>query len=312
MAEKSRQPPQPLTALGRAAEYDAALASEALDEVKDARERYRRMYDDAKDVAGSTDATDALLRRARLDVELEDDDDLIATTPLLLARADLQTGDKAEALALQSTVFSHRSDPALAERDYKEARKLLDGIAEPAAENASAVPYAQGEILRMRSLSVKLQPVTNDVGVRLEQRCQYLQDAQRSYVEAMQPGDARWTIRAGIRIASMYVALHDELLAIPVPPSFSKTEDDKKLFRAAMRVRYRILLEKGIDLLEHVLQFDTRTQVKSGWLDRAKAIRGQLQQQLADEKAEIAKLPYTEKDIQEGLDRIAQRNKKKP
>jgi hypothetical protein len=308
VAEKARAAGQPLSKLGRDAEYNAALCSEALEDIRDARDRYRRAADDAK---GTPDVTDALMRRARLDVELEDDDDLAQTSPLVLALTDLLPGDKAEVQALESTVAAHKGELAEAQKKLDAAEKTLASVQVPAPQNASAVPYARGEILRAKSLGVKLQPVGNDFGVKLETRCQFLQDAQESYIDAMKPGDVRWTIRAGVRIASMYVALHDELMAVPPPPSFSKTEDDKTLFRAAMRYRYRVLLEKGLDLLDHVLRLDAKLATKSPWIDRARGVRVHLEKELADEKAEMAKLPYTEKDIAEQLDKIAKKAAKK-
>jgi tetratricopeptide (TPR) repeat protein len=303
VAEKARG--LPLTQLGRDAEYNAALCSEGLEEIRDARDRYRRAAEDGK---GTTDSTDALMRRARLDIEIEDDDDLALTTPLVVARPDLPPGDKAEVQALDATVFAHKGDLVSAQKGLDAAEKTLAGVAVPAPQNASAVPYALGEILRARSLAVKLQPVGNDFGQKLEARCQFLQDAQEAYIDAMKPGDVRWTIRAGVRIASMYVALHDELVAVPAPPAFSKTEDDKTLFRAAMRYRYRVLVEKGLDLLERVLRLDGKAGVKSPWIERARGVRVRLEKELADEKAALAKLPYTEKDIADQLDKIAKKN----
>ena len=305
VAEKARAQGQPLSKLGRDAEYNAALCSEALEDIRDARDRYRRA---AVDGIGTSDATDALMRRARLDVELEDDDDLAQTTPLVLARPDLLPGDKAEVQALDSTVLAHKGDLAAARRLLDAAEKTLATVAVPAPQNASAVPFAEAELLRVQSLAVELQPVGSDFGQRLERRCELLQQAEESYVDAMKPGDLRWTIRAGVRIASMYVALHDALMAVPPPPSFSKSEDDKALFRAAMRYRYRVLVEKGLDLLERVLRLDGKLGTKSPWIDRARAVRAQLEQELADEKAALAKLPYSEKDIAEQLDKLAKKS----
>ena len=303
LAEKARG--LPLSQLGRDAEYNAALCSEALEEIRDARDRYRRAAEDGK---GTTDSTDALMRRARLDIEIEDDDDLVLTTPLVLARPDLPPGDKAEVQALDATVFAHKGDLVSAQKGLDASEKTLAGVQVPAPQNASAVPYARGEILRAKNLSVKLQPVGNDFGQKLEARCQLLQDAQEAYIDAMKPGDVRWTIRAGVRIASMYVALHDELVAVPPPPAFSKTDDDKTLFRAAMRYRYRVLVEKGLDLLDRVLRLDGKAGVKSPWIDRARGVRAHLEQEIADEKAALAKLPYTEQDIADQLDKIAKKN----
>ncbi|MBK7402987.1 MAG: hypothetical protein IPJ34_43870, partial [Myxococcales bacterium] len=113
------------TALGRAAAYNGALASEALDLPLDARDRFRKL---ALSAPETPDAIDANLRRARLDVELEDYDDLGKASSALLARVDLADWDRAETFAYQALAAIRAGDlPAATPRCS--ARRTRSSIA---------------------------------------------------------------------------------------------------------------------------------------------------------------------------------------
>ena len=297
--------PTVLSALARAAAYDAALCSERLGENKDARDRYAALAADAPD---SVDATDAQLRRARLDVEIEDDADLAKSSAGLLARKELGLGDRAEALALQSLALVHAGDLASAQKDLLGAEKLLEqlapGDAPPPPQNAAAVWFAKGEAIRARGLTIALNPPPPDFSAKMEARCQSILDAEDAYVDAIKTEQLQWAVRAGVRVASLYGDLHDDLMSIEAPKSVT-TDAKKSLFRGAMRLRYRILLEKGLGTLERTLNLEQTTGVKSTWFEHARQARAKLDKQLADEKAELAKLPYTEEQLKKALDDLA-------
>jgi hypothetical protein len=298
------------SALGRAAMYDAALCSEQLGQSKDARDRFVALAIAAPD---STDASDANLRRARLDVEIEDDADLAQSSAALLARKDLQTGDRAEAMALQGLALVHTNDLLDAEKDVDAADKLLKQAtpadADPPPQNAAAVDFAKGDLIRAKGLKIELNPPPPDFSVKMEARCQSILDAEDAYVDTIKTGELKWAVRAGVRVASLYADLHDDLLAIE-PPKSATTDAKKSLFRGAMRLRYRILLEKGLGTLDHTLNLEAATGVKSAWFEHAKQAKAKLEKELADEKAEIAKLPYTEDQLKKALDDLAKGDSK--
>ena len=260
----------PLSSMGRAASYNAALCSEQLDDTKDARDRFKAL---ALAAEGSADAIDALLRRGRLDVELEDWSDLSQSASALLGRTDLVPSDRAEALGLQAIALVEVKELPSAEKDVEAAERILfppslsdDTPAPP--QNSAAVWFAKGEVIRAKGALIALNPPPADFGVKMEARCQAILDAEDAYVEAIKTGQIRWAVRAGVRVASMYTALHDDLLAIP-PPKSASTDAKKDLFKGAMSLRYRILLEKGLGTLEHTLNLEPTTGVKSAWFARA-------------------------------------------
>jgi hypothetical protein len=311
IADHAEQPqgaaPSPL---GRAAMYDGALCSENLGQSKDARDRYAVLGNAAPE---STDAADANLRRARLDVEIEDDADLAQASAALLARKDLQPGDRAEAMALQGLALVHTNDLINGGKDVEAAEKLLDqaapGDADPPPQNAAAVEFAKGDLIRARGLQITLNPPPPDFSTKMEARCQSILDAEDAYVDAIKTGELKWAVRAGVRVASLYADLHDDLMSID-PPKSATTDAKKSLFRGAMRLRYRILLEKGLGTLDHTINLETATGVKSAWFEHAKQAKAKLEKQLADEKAEIAKLPYTEEQLKKALDDLAKADAK--
>jgi cell division protein FtsB len=87
----------------------------------------------------------------------------------------------------------------------------------------------------------------------------------------------------------------------PVPTG-SSTARQKQLFEGAMRLRYRVLLEKGLKMMEATVRLGERTGEKSDWVGRATEARRDLELALEAEKAALAKLPFTEAELQAGLD----------
>jgi hypothetical protein len=307
------------SSLGRAAAYNAALCSENLDELKDARDRFRAL---ASAASGTSDALDAELRRGRIDLELEDWSDLGIAASGLLAWKELSRPDRAEALALQGLSMLHGSkDLASAEKTIAQAVKLIeqkdkpDEIAPP--HNVGAVHFAKGDLLRAQANAItflddkdpKAPIVSADFPNKMEARCQKILDAQDEYVEAINTRELKWAVRSGLRVATMYIELHDAVVVIP-PPKSATTEDKKQLFRGAMLLRYRILLEKGLGTLDRALNLEKAQNAKSTWLEQARKAKTAVEKQLEAEKAELAKLPYTEEQLKKALDDLSKKSSK--
>lgn len=314
-ADRAERPE--LSPLGRAASYNAALCSERLEESSDARDRYREL---ATAAAGSADAVDADLRRARLDVELEDWTDLGLAASGVLGGKELGRFDRAEALALQGLAMIHGSkDLASAQKSIASAMKLVD--TKDASEvvpphNLAAIRFARGDLLRAEGSAIVFVDPANPTApivaaefpAKMEARCQKVLDAQDEYVESINTRELKWAVRSGVRVATMYIDLHDAVVVIP-PPKGATTEAKKQLFRGAMLLRYRILLEKGLGTLERTLNLEKAVNAKTSWLEHARKAKATLEKQLADEKAELAKLPYTEAELKKAFDDLSTKSK---
>src|SRR5205814_465658 len=126
-------------------------------------------------------------------------------------------------------------------------------------------------------------------------------DAEEAYIDAIKTKEVNWGVRAGLRVASMYVDLHEALLVIP-PPKSATTEEKKALIRGALRLRYRILLEKGLGTLDRTINLEKAAAASTGWLAHAKKAKADVEKLLEDEKMELKKLPYTEEQLQKAFD----------
>jgi hypothetical protein len=143
-------------------------------------------------------------------------------------------------------------------------------------------------------------------GAVLEERCRGLLDAQNAYTRAMRSYDPHWAAMAGYRVGELYDRLYRDLLAIP-PPKAADTEDKRRLFEGAMRLRYRVLLEKGLAMMSHTLLLADKTGVDSAWIDRARDAKDGLERALGEQKAVLAELPYGEKDLERALRDLAEK-----
>jgi hypothetical protein len=112
-------------------------------------------------------------------------------------------------------------------------------------------------------------------------------------------------------VGETYRALHRDLMQIP-PPATSKTPKQKQMFFAFMHISYRILLEKGLRELEQTVDLGERTADSSAWIQRAKDAREEMRTALADEKAQIEKMPFTEEEVKAALDLLKKKTAGKP
>lgn len=284
--------------------FNAGLAHEALGERSVAIERYRVVV---QRFADSELAREAATRLVNDDAYVEKWDDLRKDADELLARKDLTilesiAGHGAKALAL---IEQEQLDEAAREvataRDIIEQNRLGEA-GRPPLELAE-VSFALGEVRRHKSEKILFVPVPPNFADVLEARCTGLLDAQNAYTEAMKSLDAHWSAMAGYRIGQLYQTLHHDVMQIP-PPDKAKTLKQKQLFEGAMRLRYRVLLEKGLKMMDGTVRLGERTGEDSTWVHRAADAKRDLERAFEDEKNALAKLPFTEQELQDALDRL--------
>jgi hypothetical protein len=78
-------------------------------------------------------------------------------------------------------------------------------------------------------------------------------------------------------------------------------EKDKQLFYAIMHVRYRAFLDKGVEMMRRTTELGEKTPESHAWLARAKAAKKDMEDALALEKAEFAKFPFTEAEVERAI-----------
>jgi hypothetical protein len=292
--------------------FDLGLSLEGLEARADARDTYlglaRRFPQGAK-------ARAALVRAATLDAYLEDWGALESIGEELLARPDLEDIERIVALGARGLARAEQS-AADASLDLRASGDILAGLdlsdrfhygerdVLPVA--IAQLRFALGELRRIRSERIVFDPLPPDFVASLDARCAGLLEAQAAYSQAVRSVDPHWAAMSGYRVGEMYRHLHHDLVSIP-PPATSKTERQKQIFFAFMHVRYRVLLEKGLREIEQTVALGERTQDSSSWISRAREAREEMQAALADEKAQIGTMPFTEAEIATALDRLGKR-----
>ena len=284
--------------------YNGALAHEGLGAREAAIERYNGLL---QRFPRHATARGALFRLSRLDAFLERWSDLTAVSDRILALPDLTVieaieahGQKALGLIEQDKLEDASHQVGLA-RDMIEQHRIGDAGAPPI--ELATVSFALGEVRRKKSEKISLVPVTPNFAEVLEQRCQALLDAQNAYTDAMRSLDAHWSAMAGYRVGQLYQTLHRDVMAIP-PTAKADTLKKKQLFEGAMRLRYRVLLEKGLKMMEGTVRIGQRTGEDSAWIHRADEAKRDIERALEDEKAALSKLPFTEAEMTEALEKL--------
>jgi hypothetical protein len=208
-----------------------------------------------------------------------------------------------------SLVFS--DDPDAAEYFLNKGRDVVEGerldVAGALPRDLAGLYFALGELRRIRGEKIVFVPVPPDFPVVLESRCQLLLDAQSAYSDAMRAYDAHWSAMAGFRVGELYQRLHEDLMRIP-PPKAATTQARAELFQGAMRLRYSILLRKGLAMMEHTLTLAGRTGERSEWVERAAASKHALEQGMREEEAALDKLPYSRAELEKALDDVGRRS----
>jgi hypothetical protein len=281
--------------------YDLALAYEGIGEREKARTLYR---DVSKRFSTHALARSALVREVSLDAYLEDWPALGQVAETILARPDIDPADKMLGLGARALAKLEAKDEAAASRDINQGLDLVEehryGATGQLPVAAAMLKYALGELRRIKSEKISLDPPGPDFVQKLEMRCAGLLDAQAAYADAIRSVDLHWAAMSGFRVGEMYRTLHKHLMMIP-PTDKAKTESDKQLFYGIMHVRYRALLEKGIEMMKRTLGLGERTGVASAWMKRAEAAKGEMETALEDEKATIKKMPFTEEELEKAL-----------
>jgi hypothetical protein len=260
----------------------------------------------------------ALMRAASLDAYLEDWRALGAIGETLLAQPSLDDVERIVALGARGLGRIELGDDRAASQDILDGLEVADqqhyGAREVLPVAVAELHFALGEVRRVRSERIQWASLPanfhdEEFLQQLDRRCAGLLEAQAAYTQAVRSVDPHWAVMAGDRVGEMYRALHADLMQIPPPAA--KTERQRKVFYAFMHVRYRVLLEKGLREIEQTIALGQRTGDSSPWIDRALAEKDRMLAGLEDEKSQIAKMPFTEGEIQEALSQLQKRTAKR-
>jgi hypothetical protein len=234
--------------------------------------------------------------------------ELLTSAEALATRADLTVPEMIHALGARGLAQAEQGDDEKAARSVERARDLMEkhhiGESGKIPHEVAQVFYTLGEVRKLRSERMKFDPPPPNFGEAFEQRAQGLLDAQAAYTDTMRTTDPTWATMAGYRVGQLYQQLHQDVMVAKSPTS-AKTAKDKQLFEGAVRLRYRVLLEKGLKMMDATLRMNERVGEANAWTARAREAKADLEKKLAAENAAIKKLPISEADLKKLLDDLA-------
>ncbi|HEX4473468.1 MAG TPA: hypothetical protein VH142_00225 [Polyangiaceae bacterium] len=288
--------------------FDGAAAHDELGDFEGAATRYQEV---ARRFPNDPASRSALVRAVRLLAYLERWDDAGRVADASLARVtELAPVDRIAVYAGKALSLVFSSDPETAEYFVNKGRDVVDSERLDAAgalpRDLAALYFALGELRRIRGEKIHFTPTPSNFAQVLEARCQLLLDAQSAYSDAMRAYDAHWSAMAGYRVGELYENLHRDVMSI-TPPASANTPAKAQLFEGAMRLRYSILLEKGLTMLEHTLALAERTGEHSAWTTKAAEAKQTVETAMKDEQAALARLPYSKEQLERALDDLGRR-----
>ena len=258
--------------------YNAALCLQQTGMLESSAAHYYQLVDHVPD---SEDAKVARLQLTGVLVQLERWEEALAAANLLIARTDLESYERLEAMArrAQALFGMRRLDEATAAADaagvYYRTRRGDEVITEPYF--AAAAMFVRAESIRAHSEAMQM-PTTTALGQHetLERRAQLILDAQRAYFDTIRLTNAHWAAAAGYRIGSMYETLYADMTSAPVPsPTVELTDQQlaqyRDQYRAELRRRIEPLVRHAIRYWELTLLMVERTSADTQWAVRTRS-----------------------------------------
>lgn len=300
------------------ASFDLGVAYEGTGDLKNAFLAYQEL---AKTYPEQAVAKQACLRMLDIEVLLEGWDDLGKTAQILLDRKDADDVDRMTALGARGLSEIELGNDVPAGRDVEAGLEISErlniGSGGRLPAPAAQLRFALGEIRRVRSERIHFVrddiPDADEVPAnflqKMNARCEGLMDAQHAYGEAMRSIDAHWIAMSGFRVGEMYRKLHHDLMVIP-PTLLAKSDKQKQIFFAIMHVRYRVLLEKGADMMDRTISVGDAGLDSSDWISRAKALKTDIELAIDEEKAVIKSFPFSEEEIKKAIEILRKKAEK--
>ena len=281
---------------------DLGMAYEGLDRREDAAAKYHEL---AARFPNDKNVRTALANACQLHAYLEGWPKLVETANALLARPDANDLDKMIGLGARGLGEVEQGEIDHAARDIEDGLDVVDrnhyGALNRLPVAAAQLRFALGELRRARSELVSLNPPGDDFLFKIDARCSLLLSAQNAFADAIRSVDPHWAAMSGYRVGEMYRRLHHDLMEIP-PDKAAKSERQRQLHYGMMHVRYRVLLEKGIEMMNRTLALAEKTNDTSTWVTRARDAKKEMELAVDEEKTQLAKLPFSEEELQKALD----------
>jgi len=254
----------------RAAQYNAGLAHERLEEWAEARERFAELADAAK---GQGDALDATFRLAETLYHLSRFDEAIALLTTVAERLDLSWNKRIEAQVQKGVCQLEGGKSDAAEATLRKAMAWHETLTDKDEVDDYLPGQAQfflGEIYRLHYEDIVLDPEkgTDVLAQDLEYKAELLLSAQGHYLRAIRLGNGYWATASGQRIGAMYENFYEHLINSPAPKELNAEESE--VYRQELRKKIRVLITKAINIYERTLEAAERIGAQSTFVERTR------------------------------------------
>ncbi len=228
----------------RAAQYNAGLAHERLEEWEEARARFAELADAAK---GQGDALDATYRMAETLYHLSRFEEAAALLNTVAERLDLSWNKRIEAQVQKGVCELEGGKPEVAEATLRKAMAWYQTLTDKDDVDDYFPGQAQfflGEIYRLSYESTVLDPEkgTGALAQDLEYKAELLLSAQGHYLRAIRLGNGYWATASGQRVGGMYENFYEHLINTPAPKELNAEESE--VYRQELRKKIRVLITR--------------------------------------------------------------------
>ncbi len=276
-----------------AALYNAGLCAQALGDFAGAAQRYGGLLDRYPD---SDDRKDASFQLAEVLVQLERWPELMRVTDALLARPELSTDERMEAMARrgQALLGLERYDEA--ERYARSALSFMRTRPKEAALKdeffAAACNYVLAESFRLREQKLEFPQGLEPQKQVLIQRAQLLLEAQREYfntISLKNLDNYYWAAASGYRIGNMYDELWHAIMSAPVPANLPP--EGHATYHEELAKLIKPLIRHAIRYWELTQMFIERTGINTPWAEKIKTDLGRVRELLLQQPEGAGGLP---------------------
>ena len=256
----------------------------------------------------------AMIRRGRVLIRLEKWSELAAASEQLLARSDLTVSEQIEALGGKALGLVEGGNGEAASLQAERARTLMEkhhiGEAGRIPHEAALVFFTLGVVRRVKSEAVIFDPPSTPFAEAFEARAAGLLEAQSAYTDAMRTTDPFWATWAGYRVGQLYQQLHRDVMRVKAPEKLSE-EKERRLYEGAVQLRYRILLQKGLKMMQSTVKMNERVGETNAWGQRAKEAMEQLEKAIGEANGVIQRVGVPEETLKRGLEEMGKELAKK-
>ncbi len=218
------------------------------------------------------DAKDALFQLGACYAELENWPTSGEIFVRLLDRKDLTADDRIEALARRAFAQFKLGDLEVAERSFRQVmqyRQQIETQERLATDFFLAfTQYNLAQITHERFRKAPIRLPESQMDRDLEEKATLLLKAQRSYIDTIKYGNARWASAAGFQVGSLYEELHDAFIAAPIPAQLKG--EAREVYQEELRKKIRVLLEKSLRWHRENLLMVERLGVDTDWAEKTK------------------------------------------